>query len=294
MSIDRRGIEIGPFEIFGLTLNPTFHFYGLIIVLAILVAASVAAWMARRDRKDPDHVWNGLIWVVIFGVIFARAWHVIFPSVNAARDREWYFSHFFDLSEGPLAIWSGGLSIFGAVLGGIIGVVIYARRHKLEPASWLDIGAVVVPLGQAIGRWGNYVNEELYGKPTDLPWGITITNPGPQYPADTRFHPLFLYESLWNLLTFGVLLLLWLRYRDRLKKGDFVLLYLVLYGVARFLLEYLRIDVTLANGINVSQVTTAVAGVAALALFVARHRDDLLGRPRQSASPKRPKKSNAR
>lgn len=294
MSIDRRGIEIGPFEIFGLTLNPTFHFYGLIIVLAILVAASVAAWMARRDRKDPDHVWNGLIWVVIFGVIFARAWHVIFPSVNAARDREWYFSHFFDLSEGPLAIWSGGLSIFGAVLGGILGVVIYARRHKLEPASWLDIGAVVVPLGQAIGRWGNYVNEELYGKPTDLPWGITITNPGPQYAADTRFHPLFLYESLWNLLTFGVLLLLWLRYRDRLKKGDLVLLYLVLYGVARFLLEYLRIDVTLANGINVSQVTTAVAGVAALALFVARHRDDLLGRPRQSASPKRPKKSNAR
>lgn len=294
MSIDRRGIEIGPFDIYGLTFNPTFHFYGLIIVLGIIVAASVAAWMARRDRKDPDHVWNGLIWVVILGVIFARAWHVLFPSIDAPRDRAWYFSHFFDLNDGPLAVWSGGLSIFGAVLGGILGVTIYAYRNKLDALSWLDLGAVVVPLGQAIGRWGNYVNEELYGKPTDLPWGITLVNPDPRYSADTRFHPLFLYESLWNLLTFGVLLWLWLRYRNRLKKGDFVLLYLVLYGVARFLLEYLRVDVTLVNGINVSQVTTAIAGLAALALLIARHREDLPGRARGSAPPKRQPKSNAR
>src|SRR5690606_20323054 len=103
-----------------LTLNPTFHFYGLLIVGGILVAAFVAAWMARRDRKDPEHVWNGVIVVVLLGVIFARAWHVLFPSVNAVRDTQWYFSHFFDLNEGPLVIWSGGLSIFGAVLGGAL------------------------------------------------------------------------------------------------------------------------------------------------------------------------------
>lgn len=292
MTIDRRGLEIGPFEIFGLTLNPTFHFYGLIIVLGIIMAAAVAAWMARRDRKDPDHVWNGLIWVVFFGVIFARAWHVLFPSVNAVRDRAWYFSNFFDLNEGPLVIWSGGLSIFGAVLGGLLGIAIYAYRNKLNSLSWFDIGAVVVPLGQAIGRWGNYVNEELYGEPTDLPWGMTLTNPPPQYGADTRFHPLFLYESLWNLLTFGALLMLWLRYRDRLKAGDFVLLYVVLYGLARFLLEYLRVDVTLVNGINVSQVTTAVAGLAALALLIARHRDALLKRTRGSVPPDRRQRSD--
>lgn len=283
MTIDRQGIEIGPIELFGLTLNPTFHFYGLLIVSGILLAATVAAWMAKRDRKDPDHIWNALILVVALAVIFARAWHVLFPSINAVRDTQWYLSNFFDLNEGPLVIWSGGLSIFGAVLGGVLGIVIYAYRHKLDTLAWLDIGAVVVPLGQAIGRWGNYVNEELYGTPTDLPWGLKITNPLPGYGPDTRFHPIFLYESLWNLLVFGTLLAVWLRFRDRLKKGDFVLLYLVLYSLARFLLEYLRIDVTLAGGVNVSQATSAAAGLGALALLIARHWGELLGRARHAS-----------
>lgn len=285
MTIDRQGIEIGPFDLFGLTLNPTFHFYGLLIVGGILLAAFVAAWMAKRDRKDPDHVWNGLILVVVLAVIFARAWHVLFPSVNAPRDTQWYLSNFFDLNEGPLVIWSGGLSIFGAVLGGLLGIVIYAYRHKLDTLAWLDIGAVVVPLGQAVGRWGNYVNEELYGTPTNLPWGLKLTNPPPEYGPDTRFHPIFLYESLWNLLVFGALLAVWLRFRARLKKGDFVLLYLVLYSLARFLLEYLRIDVTLVGGVNVSQVTSAVAGLGALALLITRHRNELLGRTRRTRAP---------
>jgi phosphatidylglycerol:prolipoprotein diacylglycerol transferase len=282
MTIHRRGIEIGPIDLLGVTINPTFHFYGLIIVAGILLAAAVAAWMARRDDKDPDHVWNGLIWVVLLGVVFARAWHVLFPSINSARDRAWYFEHFFDLNEGPLVLWSGGLSIFGAVLGGALGIAIYAYRNKLDFFSWLDIGAVVVPLGQAIGRWGNYVNEELFGKPTDLPWGMTLTNPPPEFAPDTRFHPIFLYESQWNLLAFGVLLWLWLRYRDRMKTGDFLLLYLVLYGIVRFLLEYLRVDVTLVNGVNVSQVTTAVTGIVALVLLIVRHRDLLRGRTRST------------
>jgi phosphatidylglycerol:prolipoprotein diacylglycerol transferase len=282
MTIHRRGIEIGPIDLLGVTINPTFHFYGLIIVAGILLAAAVAAWMARRDDKDPDHVWNGLIWVVLLGVVFARAWHVLFPSINSARDRAWYFEHFFDLNEGPLVLWSGGLSIFGAVLGGALGIAIYAYRNKLDFFSWLDVGAVVVPLGQAIGRWGNYVNEELFGKPTDLPWGMTLTNPPPEFAPDTRFHPIFLYESLWNLLAFGVLLWLWLRYRDRMKTGDFLLLYLVLYGIVRFLLEYLRVDVTLVNGVNVSQVTTAVTGIVALVLLIVRHRDLLRGRTRST------------
>ncbi len=281
MTIDRRGIEFGPFDLFGLTLNPTFHWYGLIIVFGILAAAWVAAWMARRDHKNPDHVWNGVILVVFLGVVFARAWHVLFPSVHAARDRAWYLSHFFDLNEGPLVIWSGGLSIFGAVLGGALGVAIYAYRNKLDTVSWLDIGAVVVPLGQAIGRWGNYVNEELYGSPTTLPWGIRVSNPPPPYSPDTRFHPIFLYESLWNLLTFAVLLGVWLRYRNRLKKGDVLLMYLVLYPLARFLLEYLRIDVTLVNGINVSQVVSAVTGLLALTFLLLRHRTALLARVRR-------------
>jgi phosphatidylglycerol:prolipoprotein diacylglycerol transferase len=234
--------------------------------------------MAKRDKKDSDHVWNGVIWVVIAAVLVARLWHVLFPSISsveAGRTAEWYLTHPFDLNDGPFIIWSGGLSIFGAVIGGALGVVLYAWKHQLDILSWLDIGAVVVPLGQAIGRWGNYVNEELYGKPTDLPWGLRIDNPPIEYSQHTHFHPLFLYESLWNFLVFGVLLWIWLRFRDRLKKGDILLMYLVAYPTARFFLEFLRIEVTMSGGINVSQIFSAVVAVAAAVILLLRHRDDL-------------------
>jgi phosphatidylglycerol---prolipoprotein diacylglyceryl transferase len=289
MNFDRHGLEIGPFDLFGLTINPTFHWYGLIIVLGILMAATLTAWMAKRDKdKDPDHVWNALIWIVILAVIMARVWHVFFPSVSsveAGRTASWYLSHPFDLHDGPFIVWSGGLSIFGAVIGGALGVILYAYRHKLDVLSWLDIAAVAVPLGQAIGRWGNYVNEELYGKPTDLPWGIHIDNPPVQYAQYTRFHPLFLYESLWNLLTTGVLLFIWLRFRDRLKKGDFLLMYVMSYGTARYFLEYLRIEVTLSDGMNVSQVVSGGAALLALLILIVRHRHALLNRIRGEHEP---------
>jgi phosphatidylglycerol:prolipoprotein diacylglycerol transferase len=280
MTWSRHGLEIGPFDLFGLTIHPTFHWYGLIIVTGILAAAALTAWMAKRDEKDPDHVWNGLIWVVVLGVIFARLWHIFFPSISsveAGRTAKWFLTHPFDLHDGPFIVWSGGLSIFGAVIGGVLGVVIYAYRHKLDILSWIDIAAVTVPLGQAIGRWGNYVNEELYGKPTNLPWGIRIDNPPPQYAGYTHFHPLFLYESLWNLLATGVLLYIWLHYRDRLKKGDFLLMYMVSYGTVRALLEFLRIEVTLSYGVNVSQVFSAAAAAVAFVLLLWRHRHALRG-----------------
>lgn len=275
MTLDRQGLEIGPFDLFGFTINPTFHWYGLIIVLGILAAAGLIAWMAKRDGKDPNHVWDGLIWVVIAGVIVARIWHILFPSISsveAGRDTAWFLSHPFDLQDGPLIIWNGGLSVFGAVIGGGLGILLYARRHHLDVLSWLDIAAVAVPLGQAIGRWGNYVNEELYGKPTDLPWGLRIDNPPLEYAEYTHFHPLFLYESLWNLLTVGVLLYLWLNYRQRLKKGDILLLYLVMYPIARFFLEFLRIEVARVGTINVSQVFSLSVAVVAAALLLYRHR----------------------
>ncbi len=282
MTFHRRGLEIGPFNLFGLEINPTFHWYGLIIVGGILAAALLVSWMARREKdKDPAHVWDGLIWVVALAVIFARLWHVLFPSVSsveAGRTAEWYLTHPFDLHDGPFIIWSGGLSIFGAVLGGALGAALYARKHRLDALGWLDMAAVAVPLGQAIGRWGNYVNEELYGKPTDLPWGLRISNPPPEYAPGTRFHPLFLYESLWNLAATAVLLFIWLRYRDRLKKGDFLLLYLISYGTVRFFLEFLRIEVTLAGGVNVSQAVSAGAAILAAALLFYRHRAALLHR----------------
>jgi len=284
MTVHRRGLEIGPFNLFGLEINPTFHWYGLIIVTGILAAAWLVTWMARREKdKDPDHVWNALVWVVALGVIFARLWHVLFPSVSsveAGRTAEWYLTHPFDLHDGPFIIWSGGLSIFGAVLGGALGVAFYARKHRLDLLGWMDMAAISVPLGQAIGRWGNFVNEELYGKPTDLPWGMRVSNPPAEYAGETHFHPLFLYESLWNLASVGVLLFVWLRWRHRLKKGDFVLLYAISYGTVRFLLEFLRIEVTLAGGVNVSQVVSLGAAILAALLLAYRHRRVLWARLR--------------
>ncbi len=279
MSVDAFGIHLGPLYI---------RFYGLLIVGGLLLAASIAAWMAKRDNQDPDHIWGGLTWALIPGLIGARLWYVFFPSqamVERGFTTEWFLTHPFDLTNGPLAVWTGGLGIFGAVIGGILGILIYVRRNHLDFWAWIDIGAIVLPLGQAIGRWGNFINHELYGPPTTLPWGITIPAASRTaeytnlmiYPVDTLFHPIFLYESVWNALTMVILLYLWLTARQRFKRGDFLLLYVVSYSIIRFLLEFLRIDVTLVGSVNVSQVTTAVAGLAALGVLIWRHRPGASG-----------------
>ncbi len=295
MEIDRTGIEIGPFDLFGLTLNPTFHWYGLIIVSGIFVAAWITGWLASRDRKDADHVWNALVWVVLLGVIGARVWHILFPAesaVEAGRTTEWYLTHPFDLNDGPLIIWNGGLGIFGAVIGGALAIWLYTRRHKLDLFSWLDIAAIGLPVGQAIGRWGNFVNQELYGKPTDLPWGMTLDHPPAGYTTSDTFHPLFLYESLWNLVNFGILLVVWMRYRDRLKKGDILLLYLVLYPFTRFVLEFLRFEPTTVGAVNVSRVFALGVALLATAILIYRHRDTIRAQRAGRAAAQDPKTGN--
>jgi prolipoprotein diacylglyceryl transferase len=148
-------------------------------------------------------------------------------------------------------------------------------------APWLDIAAVAMPLGQAIGRWANYVNQELYGGVTTLPWGITIDAdkrvPPYQSPVDypvssTLFHPLFLYESLWNILAFIVLLNVYLRYRKRLLPGDIALLWVAQYSFIRFLLEFLRLEVALVGGVNIVQLICVIAFILSIGFFLYRHR----------------------
>lgn len=261
------------------------RYYGIIIVLAMLVAATVAARLAKRDGRDPDHIWGALTWAIIPAIVGARLWFVLFPpasGVAQGMDTGWYLQNFFNLENGAIAIWSGGLSIFGAVLGGMLGAYIYMRRNNLPFAPWLDIAAVGLPLGQAIGRWANFINQELYGVPTELPWGLTIDaahRVAPyrslvEYPLETRFHPLFLYESLWSLLFFIILLNLFLRYRNRLPQGDIFLIYLLQYAFIRFLLEGIRVEVTYVPGtqINLSQVFMGVVFLIALAVLAYRHR----------------------
>jgi phosphatidylglycerol:prolipoprotein diacylglycerol transferase len=260
------------------------RYYGIIIVLGMLVAAVVAARLAKRDGQDPDHIWGGLTWAIIPAIIGARLWYVLFPPIDAiarGQTTEFYFQNFFDLQNGAIAIWSGGLHIFGALLGGGLGAYLYIRRNDLSLPYWMDIAGVTIPLGQAIGRWANAVNQELYGIPTTLPWGITIPSDKRvgqyaslvEYPADTRFHPLFLYESLWNFLAFIVLLNLWQRARGTtLRQGDIFLLFVMQYAFIRFFLEFLRVPVSLVGGVNISQLGCVIAFVLALAAFVIRRR----------------------
>ncbi|MBA3871844.1 MAG: prolipoprotein diacylglyceryl transferase, partial [Anaerolineae bacterium] len=226
-------------------------------------------------------------------IIFARLFFVLFPPISltagcatavttdVCRDANWFLQNISNLQQGPLAIWSGGLNIFGAVVGGLLGAYIYIRRNKLALGPWLDIAAVALPLGQAIGRWANFINQELYGGVTNLPWGITIDSAhrvAPygstvNYPvATTFFHPLFLYESLWSVLFFIILLNLFIRNRKRLFPGDIFLFYIIEYAVIRFLLEFVRVEVSVIGGINLWQGVSLVVGVGALVFFLYRHR----------------------
>ncbi len=260
------------------------RYYGIIIVLGMLVAAVIAARLAKRDGQDADHIWGGLTWAIIPAIIGARLWYVLFPPIDAiarGQTTEFYFQNFFDLQNGAIAIWSGGLHIFGAFLGGGIGAYLYMRHNKLSVPYWLDIAGVCIPLGQAIGRWANAVNQELYGIPTSLPWGILIPTDKRvgeysslvAYPVETRFHPLFLYESLWNFLAFIVLLSLWQRARGKtLRQGDIFLLFVLQYAAVRFFLEFLRVPVSLVAGVNVSQAGAVIAFVIALIVFIMRRR----------------------
>ena len=259
------------------------RYYGIIIVVAMLLAANIAARLAKRTGRDPDHIWGALTWAIIPAILFARLWFVLFPPaalVDRGMDTLWFFQNFFNLENGAIAIWSGGLSIFGAIIGGFLGAYIYLRRNNLPVLPWLDIAGVSLPLGQAIGRWANFVNQELYGVPTTLPWGIPIDAANRvepyrslvEYPADTLFHPMFLYESLWSLVAFIVLLNLFLRHRSRFLSGDFFLLYVIQYSFIRFLLEGIRVEVTLIGTLNFSQALVGAVFVVSLLIFLYRHR----------------------
>jgi phosphatidylglycerol:prolipoprotein diacylglycerol transferase len=276
----RPAICIGPIPI---------NFYGIIIVFGAIVAGYIAALEVRRRGDDPDIVWDGLVWVILAGIVGARLYHV-FSTPNGCTTSvpycgwPWYQNHPADII---LGIREGGLGIFGAVLGGGIGLIFYARRRGLSFLKYLDIAAPPLLLGQAIGRWGNFINQELYGPPTDLPWGISIDAAHRSYQyvdlarypeATTRFHPLFLYESMLNLLGFVVLIVASRRFKDRLKEGDLILLYFIWYPIVRIFVESYRFDAWASIGnIPTATLISIAAAVIALALLIIRHRRRAVG-----------------
>lgn len=247
-------IQLGPIQV---------HWYGIFIVTGALLAAWLATREAQRRGEDPEHVWNLLIWVLIFGVIGARLYHVFSTPTGTFANWAYYRRHPLEI----IAFWNGGfrgLGIFGAVLGGVFAVAVYSWRHRLSLPRWLDILAPGLLLAQAIGRMGNRVNQELYGPPTALPWAFHIN---PTYPcqepvgspmacgipdrlsaaardwyATHGFHPDFYYEATWNVVGFALPWLLGRRLSHWLRKGDVFFMYLIWYPSGRFWVEALRPD----------------------------------------------------
>ncbi len=237
----RIAIRIGPLAI---------AWYGIIIVGSAMVAAWLAEREAKRHGDNPEHVWNALLLCLILGMVGARLYHVV-------SSLDYYLAHPAQI----LNTRSGGLAIYGAVAGGALGLWLYTRYNKLSFAHWADIATPGLILAQVIARWANYLNQELYGFPTALPWGIPIDaahrippfNDLTQYPLTTRFHPTFLYESLWNLVNFAIVMYVSRRFAHRLKDGDLILLYGVLYPITRFFIEFQRPDAWKIAGVATAQ-----------------------------------------
>jgi phosphatidylglycerol:prolipoprotein diacylglycerol transferase len=257
------GIQIGPL---------TIRYYGVIIMLGAVAATWLASREARRKGQNPEIVWDGLIWILIGGIVGARVWHILTPPpsmVEQGITAIYYLTHPLD----AIAIWRGGLGVPGAVIGGVSALYIYSRKKRLPFLTWLDIGTPALALGQAIGRWGNYVNQELYGAPTDLPWAVFIepTNRLPGYETQASYHPIFLYESLWSLG--NMFLLLWLsrRYGEKLPPGSLFLVYLVMYPLGRFALEFLRLDSAQVAGLNINQMLMLIIAISSFLVIIIQY-----------------------
>lgn len=234
------------FQIFSLTL--TIRWYGALIVTGAMLGAWAASRRAERRGFDPEHPWNLLLLGMLLGIIGARAYYVAFQWPEFAG------RSFIDIINPA----TGGLAIHGALIGAILAAFIYTRRNKLPFLPMVDICLPTFLIAQSIGRWGNFFNQEAYGRPTPYPIGVRIDeihrlppyNDMNVYPATTLFHPTFLYESIWNIAGFGLLIWIEGRMGKNLRIGDSALLYAIIYGAGRFWIEGLRTDSLCTNGIG--------------------------------------------
>ncbi len=258
--------QIGPF---------TIYMYGVLIMTGVLAGTWLASRRAPRHGLRSEWIWDMVPWLIIGGVVGARLWHVLFPPVSmieAGYTTRYYLTHPLE----AIAVWKGGLGLPGVLIGGALALYLYLRKNgrlHLFP-KFADAAAPGIALGQAIGRWGNYFNQELYGKPTDLPWAIYIEEPYrvPGYEDVAYYHPLFFYEFVWNLFNMATLIYVHRRWGRKLLPGDLFLLYLIIYGTGRFFLEFLRLDPAFVGTINANQTLMAVVVVASATFLVWRHR----------------------
>lgn len=216
-------VPIGPLDL---------HVYGLLIGIGVILAVTITLSRFTNDPEERQAIERILVRAIVIGFLGARLAYV---STHLSRfEGEWWK---------VIAIWEGGLALFGGLTAGTLTAVYLMRRRGGDTWRLLDSAAVGIPVAQAVGRWGNYFNQELFGTPSDLPWAVEIeTRFRPEAYADAAtFHPTFLYESLWNIVIV-VPVLLWAERRLRLPSGGLFFVYAGLYGVGRFSLELIRTD----------------------------------------------------
>lgn len=237
-------IELGPL---------TIRWYGLLIASAVLIGVSLSQYLAKRRNVDPNLLGDLAIWLVIAAIPSARLYYVLF---------EWkqYAQH----PDQIIAIWNGGIAIHGAIIGGTLAAIIFARIQKISFWQLADLVAPSLILGQAIGRWGNFFNSEAFGDPTDLPWKlyIPLERRPPQFSSFEYFHPTFLYESIWNLMVFGLLITLFnrsLKLQSPIKVGTLALVYMVTYSCGRVWIEGLRTDSLMIGPLRMAQIVSLTA-----------------------------------
>ena len=256
-------------------LQLAFRWYGLLIAIGVMVSAWLAEKEIVRRGGKSEFVWDALLWVLPAGVIGARLWYVLNDIFGGGRT-------FIDDPGRILRITEGGLHIFGAVVFGLGAAYLFARRHHLDILLILDSVAPALLVGQAVARPANYINQELYGPPTSLPWGIPIDgnhrlapwNDLMLYPVETtRFHPTFAYEMVWNFLTAGLILWLVRRYEDKIKPGAAFAAWLLLAGIGRVIIETFRPDQPRIPGTDLSwsRLIYAIMAVAGLFWLLVRY-----------------------
>jgi prolipoprotein diacylglyceryl transferase len=266
-------IEVGPLEL---------HAYGLMLLLGILAATWLTGIRWTRRGGDWDLVLRVAMWGVAGGVVGARAYHVL-TSWSEVPDEWW----------GPFAVWRGGLGVWGGIAGGVLAGSIVVWRSGNSVFEFMNAVAPGLLLAQAIGRWGNYFNQELFGEPTDLPWGLEIDperRPA-EFANEDTFHPTFLYEFGWNLL--GVVVLLLVDRRFRIKPPGLFALYVAWYTFGRTFEELIRIDPSHEYfGFRLNFYVSAVMFVLAVAWFIWAQRrptSEEPPRPRPRPVPEGPK-----
>ena len=260
------------------------HWYGIMYAIGLAVAFVVIEREARRRGLDTGLLANGFILIAFAALVGGRLYHVI---------DQWDARYKNDLLAIVLPPYSG-LGVYGGIATGFLAAVLYTRWKRQPFLGWADAAAPGLLVMQAVARWGNFFNQELYGPPTKLPWGIAIEcanrtetwacPPVGTTPADAHFVPLFLYESLSGLI--GAVVLLMLARRARfLRPGDIVLLFFAWYGTTRFLLEPLRTNNWTLDGIPTASIISAAAVVGALVLLAWRHRPGAAANDQRPAGP---------